>query len=40
MGVQLRYATASVDLAAGPDATEATIDVGGFSVGAGVRFYF
>jgi len=40
VGVQLRYATASVGLTAGADASEATLDVGGFSVGAGVRFYF
>jgi hypothetical protein len=40
VGVQLRYATASVGLSAGADASDVTLDVGGFSIGAGVRFYF
>jgi hypothetical protein len=39
-GVQVRYSTASVKLRATPDATEASLDAGGFSVGAGVRVYF
>ena len=39
-GIQLRYATASVELPGGADGTSVTIDAGGFSVGAGVRFYF
>jgi len=39
-GVQLRYSTASVKLKATPEATEASFDAGGFSVGAGVRIYF
>lgn len=40
VGVQLRYSTASVGLSTGADASDVTLDVGGFSVGAGVRFYF
>ncbi|HEY8232395.1 MAG TPA: hypothetical protein VIJ10_07030 [Vicinamibacteria bacterium] len=40
LGLQLRYSTASVGLSAGADASDVTLDVGGFSVGAGVRFYF
>jgi hypothetical protein len=39
-GVQVRYSTASVKLQAVPEATEATLDAGGFSVGAGLRVYF
>jgi len=39
-GVQVLYSTASVELKAGPDATEATFDAGGLSVGAGLRVYF
>jgi hypothetical protein len=39
-GVQLRYSTASVKLKATPDATEASFNAGGLSVGAGVRVYF
>jgi hypothetical protein len=39
-GLQFRYSTASVKLKGTPDSTEATFDVGGFSVGAGVRVYF
>lgn len=39
-GVQLLYSTASVKLKATPDATEATFDAGGLSVGAGLRVYF
>jgi hypothetical protein len=40
VGVQLRYATGSVTLDPGADASDVTLDAGGFSVGAGVRFYF
>ena len=39
-GVQVLYSTASVKLRAAPDATEATFDAGGLSVGAGLRVYF
>jgi hypothetical protein len=39
-GVQVLYSTASVTLKAAPDATEATFDAGGLSVGAGLRVYF
>jgi hypothetical protein len=39
-GVEVLYSTASVNLKAGPDATEATFDAGGLSVGAGLRVYF
>jgi hypothetical protein len=39
-GVQVLYCTASVRLKATPDATEATFDAGGLSVGAGLRVYF
>lgn len=39
-GVQVLYSTASVKLKATPDATEATFDAGGLSVGAGLRVYF
>ena len=39
-GVQVLYSTASVRLKAVPEATEATFDAGGLSVGAGVRVYF
>jgi len=39
-GVQVLYSTASVELKAGPDATEARFDAGGLSVGAGLRVYF
>jgi hypothetical protein len=39
-GVQVLYATASVKLKATPNATEATFDAGGLSVGAGLRVYF
>jgi hypothetical protein len=39
-GVQVLYSTASVKLKATPDATEASFDAGGLSVGAGLRVYF
>jgi hypothetical protein len=39
-GIQVLYSTASVKLRALPEATEATLDVGGLSVGAGLRVYF
>ncbi|HSD65567.1 MAG TPA: hypothetical protein VLF95_02645 [Vicinamibacteria bacterium] len=39
-GVQVLYSTASVKLRAAPEATEATFDTGGLSVGAGLRVYF
>jgi opacity protein-like surface antigen len=39
-GVQLLYSTASVKLRAVPEATEVTLDVGGLSLGAGLRVYF
>ena len=39
-GVQVLYSTASVKLKAAPDATEASFDAGGLSVGAGLRVYF
>jgi hypothetical protein len=40
VGAQLLYSTASVRLRAVPEATEATFDAGGLSVGAGLRVYF
>jgi hypothetical protein len=39
-GVQLRYAAGSVTLDPGADASDVSLDAGGFSVGAGIRFYF
>ncbi len=39
-GVQVLYSTASVKLKAAADATDATFDAGGLSVGAGLRVYF
>ena len=39
-GVQVLYSTASVKVRAVPEATEATFDAGGLSVGAGLRVYF
>jgi len=39
-GVQVLYSTASAKLRATPDATEASFDAGGLSVGAGLRVYF
>ena len=39
-GVQVLYSMAEVKLKAGRDATEARFDVGGLSVGAGLRVYF
>jgi hypothetical protein len=39
-GVQVRYSSASVELAATQAATPAKIDAGGLSVGAGLRVYF
>ena len=39
-GVQVLYSTASAKPKAGPDATEASFDAGGLSVGAGLRVYF
>jgi hypothetical protein len=40
VGLQLRYSAASVELGATDATTKATIDAGGFSVGAGLRAYF
>ena len=40
LGITARYSSASVGLAAGADASETTLDLGGFSVGGGVRIYF
>jgi hypothetical protein len=40
LGMQVLYSKASVKLKATPDATEASYDAGGLSVGAGLRFYF
>jgi hypothetical protein len=40
VGVTVRYSSASVALVAGADAAETTLDLGGFSVGGGVRIYF
>ena len=40
VGLSARYSTASVGLVAGADAAETSLDLGGFSVGAGVRIYF
>lgn len=40
VGVTARYSSASVELVAGADAAETTLDLGGFSVGGGVRVYF
>jgi len=39
-GMQALFSSASVKLKAGKDATEATFDAGGLSVGAGLRVYF
>ena len=39
-GAQVLYSTASAKLRATPDATEASFDAGGLSVGAGLRVYF
>jgi len=39
-GVQALYSTASVELKAGQDATEARFDAGGLQIGAGLRVYF
>jgi len=39
-GVQVLFSSASAKLKAGPDATEASFDAGGLSVGAGLRVYF
>jgi hypothetical protein len=39
-GVQVLYSSASVKLRAVPEATEVTLDVGGLSLGAGLRVYF
>ena len=39
-GVQVLYATASVKVRAVPEATEATFDAGGLSIGGGLRVYF
>jgi hypothetical protein len=38
--MQVLYSTASAKPKAGPDATEASFDAGGLSVGAGLRVYF
>jgi hypothetical protein len=40
VGVTLRYSSASVELKANQDASTATIDAGGLTVGGGVRVYF
>jgi hypothetical protein len=40
LGISARYSSASVGLVAGADAAETTLDLGGFSVGGGVRIYF
>ncbi|HXK09894.1 MAG TPA: hypothetical protein VMT70_09640 [Vicinamibacteria bacterium] len=40
IGAQVRYSKASAKLKATPDATEASVDAGGLSVGGGLRFYF
>ena len=40
LGITARYSSASVGLVAGADATETTLDLGGLSVGGGVRIYF
>ncbi len=39
-GVQVLYSTASVKVRAVPEATEATFDAGGLSIGGGLRVYF
>jgi hypothetical protein len=39
-GVQLRYSGATVGLKSSADAPQVDVDAGGFSVGAGIRFYF
>jgi hypothetical protein len=39
-GVQVLYSKARVTLKATPDATEASFDAGGLSIGAGLRVYF
>jgi hypothetical protein len=39
-GVQILYSKASAKLRAAPEATEASFDAGGLSVGAGLRVYF
>lgn len=40
VGISARYSSASVGLVAGADAAETTLDLGGLSVGGGVRIYF
>jgi len=40
IGAQVRYSRASAKLKATPDATEASVDAGGLSIGAGLRLYF
>jgi hypothetical protein len=40
LGITARYSSASVGLVAGADAAETTLDLGGLSVGGGVRIYF
>ena len=40
LGISARYSSASVGLVAGADAAETTLDLGGLSVGGGVRIYF
>jgi hypothetical protein len=39
-GIQVLYSAASVKVRAAPDATEARLDAGGLSLGAGLRVYF
>lgn len=40
LGITARYSSASVGLVAGPSASETSLDVGGLSLGGGVRIYF
>lgn len=40
LGITARYGSASVGLVAGADASETSLDLGGLSVGGGVRIYF
>jgi hypothetical protein len=40
LGITARYSSASVGLVAGADASETSLDLGGLSVGGGVRIYF
>jgi hypothetical protein len=40
VGVQVLYSSGSVKLTSGPNATEASFDAGGLTVGVGLRVYF